>query len=108
MCKGALQDSDYIAAAGMAVQSITGVRATVCYSKNHIAPWGLKEDMPVAVKVHLRGMQAWRFLSSCVDIVMPRIKDYKGVKGSAGDSSGNITFGFKPEELALFPEIEGN
>jgi large subunit ribosomal protein L5 len=39
---------------------------------------------------------------------MPKIKEWKGVKGSSGDSSGNLTFGFTPEETALFPEVEVN
>ena len=107
MCKGALQDPDYIAVAGIAVQAITGVRATVCYSKTHIAPWGLKENKPIAVKARVTGMQAYRFLSSVIDVVMPRIKDYRGVPGTSGDGSGNLTFGFSATELALFPEIEG-
>lgn len=107
MVKGALTDPDHIAVAGMAVQAITGVRATVCYSKKHIAPWGLKSDTAIGVKSTIRGMQAWRFLASCIDVVMPRIKDYRGVKGSTGDESGDLSFGFTPEEMALFPEIEG-
>ncbi|RPB26815.1 ribosomal protein L5 [Terfezia boudieri ATCC MYA-4762] len=108
MVKGALVDPDYIAVAGMAIQVITGVRSTVCYAKAHIAPWGLRENKPVAVKATIRGMQAWRFLASCIDVVLPRIKDYKGVKGSTGDGSGNLMFGFTPAEMALFPEIEVN
>ena len=107
MAKAALSDPDYIAATGMAVQAITGVRATVCYSKTHIAPWNLRENKPVGVKATIRGMQAWRFLASCVEVVMPRIKDYKGVKGTTGDGGGNLMFGFTPEQVALFPEIEG-
>ncbi|KAL7270682.1 54S ribosomal protein L7, mitochondrial [Rhizina undulata] len=106
--KGALQDSGYLAAAGIALQSITGVRATVHYSKKSVAPFELKAGKPVAVKVHMEGGLAYRFISSLVDVVMPRIKDYPGVKGSSGDSSGNITFGFTPEMVALFPEIEVN
>jgi len=43
-----------------------------------------------------------------VNLVFPRIKDWPGVKGSSGDSSGNITFGFGKEEVAFFPEVEVN
>ncbi|KAI5806596.1 ribosomal protein L5 domain-containing protein [Peziza echinospora] len=106
--KGAINEPGYLYSAGMAIQAITGVRATVCNSKHHIAPFGLKDDVPIAVKSRLIGMPAYRFLASIVDVVMPRIKDYKGVKGSSGDNSGNISFGFTPEEVSLFPEIEVN
>jgi large subunit ribosomal protein L5 len=50
----------------------------------------------------------YHFLSKCVDVVMPKIKDWRGVKGSSGDSSGNLAFGFTPEEVAMFPEVEIN
>ena len=39
---------------------------------------------------------------------MPRIKDWKGVSGTSGDSIGNISFGMTPEQVALYPEIEFN
>jgi len=39
---------------------------------------------------------------------MPKIKDWRGVKGSSGDTSGNIAFGLTSEEVAMFPEVEVN
>ena len=50
----------------------------------------------------------YHFVSKVVDVVMPRIKDFRGMKGSSGDSSGNLAFGLKEEEVALFPEVEVN
>ena len=50
----------------------------------------------------------YHFLSKLVDVVMPKIKDYKGIKGSSGDSSGCIGLGLTEEQVALFPEIEVN
>lgn len=50
----------------------------------------------------------YHFVGKLIDVVMPKIKDWKGVKGTSGDSSGNITFGLEPENVALFPEIEVN
>lgn len=50
----------------------------------------------------------WYFLSKMVDLVMPRIKDYKGVSGTSGDSSGNLTWGLSAEVVGLFPEIMVN
>jgi large subunit ribosomal protein L5 len=48
------------------------------------------------------------FFGKLVDVVLPRLKDWPGVKGTSGDSSGNITFGLSQEQVALFPEIEVN
>lgn len=108
MVKGAVGDSGYLHAAGMALQAITGVRVTTCKSKTDVVPWGLRKGKYIAVKCELRGEDMWHFLGRCVDVVLPRIKDWPGVKGSAGDSSGNITFGLKPDAVKLFPEIEVN
>jgi large subunit ribosomal protein L5 len=107
MVKGALQDTGYLAVAGMVVQSITGVRTQVGFAKRSIAPFDLRAKRAISVKADLKGQLAWRFMANLVDVVMPRIKEYQGVKGSSGDSSGNISFGFTPEEVALFPEIGG-
>jgi len=73
-----------------------------------VQPWGLRSGKFCAVSTELRGEDMYHFLSKCVDVVMPRIKDWKGIKGSSGDSSGNISFGFTPEVVALFPEMEIN
>lgn len=107
MVKGAIEDNGHLAVAGMVVQSITGVRATVGYAKQNIGGWGLKKGQPISVKAHMEGQLAWRFMASLIDVVMPRVKEYKGVLGSSGDSSGNISFGFRARDLAHFPEIEG-
>lgn len=107
MTKGALNDTAYLAVAGMIVQSITGQRTDVCFSKKQISAFDLRSKKAIGVKTHMQGQLAYRFLASLVDVVMPRIKEYKGAKGSSGDSSGNIAFGFTPSEVSLFPEIEG-
>jgi len=58
--------------------------------------------------VDLKGEDMYHFLGKCVDVVLPKIKDWRGVKGSSGDSSGNISFGLTNEAVALFPEVEVN
>ncbi|KAI9791979.1 MAG: hypothetical protein M1816_003248 [Peltula sp. TS41687] len=95
-------------AAGMVLQAITSVRATACVAKKTIATWGLREGKYMAVKADLFAEDMCYFLSRLVDVVLPRIKDWPGVKGSAGDSSGNITFGLEPEAVKFFPEVEVN
>ena len=95
--------------AGMVVQAMTNVRVTTHKSKTNVQQWGLlKGKQHVAVKAELRGEDMYHFVGKLVDVVMPKIKDWKGIKGSSGDSSGNITFGLEPPVIALFPEIEVN
>lgn len=93
----------------MAVQAISNARVETFKSKTSVATWSIAPGRDtVAVKAELRGEDMLHFFGKLVDVVMPRIKDWEGVKGSSGDSSGNITFGLEPENVALFPEIEVN
>ncbi|EAU30525.1 conserved hypothetical protein [Aspergillus terreus NIH2624] len=107
--QAAQENSSWLHVAGMAVQAISNSRVDTFKSKTSVATWGIAPGRDtVAVKAELRGETMLHFFGKLVDIVMPRIKDWEGVKGSSGDSSGNITFGLEPEMVALFPEIEVN
>ncbi|KAF3919180.1 hypothetical protein AA313_de0203001 [Arthrobotrys entomopaga] len=92
----------------MVAQVITGSKATIHKAKKTVATWGLKKDTETAVTCRITGPAMYRFLATCIDIVMPRIKEYKGVRGTTGDRSGNLAFGFTPDVVAQFPEIEVN
>ena len=94
--------------AAMVIEAITGLRATVYDARRTIGNFGLMKGQPTAVGVELRGEQMFDFLAKVVDIVMPKIKDYAGVAGRAGDSSGNINWRFEKDTVGLFPEIEIN
>lgn len=101
-------DSAYLQVAGMIVQAITNVRATVFTAKHTIANFNLRKGNPCSVGVELRGEDMYYFLAKVVEVVMPRIKDYKGVKGSSGDGSGDLAWGFGPDVVGGFPEVEIN
>ncbi|WEW56593.1 54S ribosomal protein L7, mitochondrial [Emydomyces testavorans] len=107
--EAATEGSAHLHVAGMAVQAITNVRVQTHESRTNVPQWGIAAGRAhVAVTAELRGENMYHFFGKLVDIVMPRIKDWKGVRGSSGDSSGNITFGLEPQMVALFPEIEVN
>ena len=108
MVKEAISDSSHLHIAGMVMQAITGVRAEARPTKRSIAGFGVRQGQHLSVTCELSGEDMYHFLSKCVDVVMPKIKDWRGVKGSSGDSSGNLAFGFTPEEVAMFPEVEIN
>ncbi|KAK2798904.1 hypothetical protein FQN51_007266 [Onygenales sp. PD_10] len=95
--------------AGMALQAISNVRIQTHKMRGAVAKWGvIPGKSHIAATVELKGEDMYHFFGKLVDVVMPRLKDWKGIKGSSGDSSGNITFGLEPEMVALFPEIEVN
>jgi large subunit ribosomal protein L5 len=101
-------DSAPLHVAGMVLQAITGVRATPHATRKSVAGFGVREGQHLSLTCELRGEQMYDFLGKVIDVVMPKIKDWPGVKGSTGDFSGNLAFGFKPEEVAMFPEVEVN
>jgi large subunit ribosomal protein L5 len=108
--KGAVHSgSAYLHVAGMVVQAITNVRVQTHKVRTGEAGWGLvKGKQSVSVTAELKGEDMYHFLAKLVDIVMPRIKDWNGVRATTGDSSGNLTLGLDPEVVGGFPEIEVN
>ena len=106
--KEALDDSAALHVASMALQAITNAKVTAHPAKHNEVRWGLRAGKFASVTSELRGEDMYHFLGRLVDVVMPRIRDYKGAKGSSGDDNGNISLGLSPEQVALFPEIEVN
>lgn len=108
LVKGASHDNYLLHVGGMAVQAITNVRCTVYKAKETIPRFALQRGKATAVACELRGENMWCFLAKVIDMVMPRIRDFKGVSGGSGDNNGNIAFGLSPDVVGLFPEIEIN
>lgn len=84
--------------------AITGQRPIVTKAKNAISNFKIREGMPIGVKVTLRGEKMWAFFEKLVHIVLPRVKDFRGVSRKAFDGNGNYTLGLK--EHFVFPEID--
>lgn len=108
MVPEAQENSGHLHIAGMIVQAITNVRATAHKAKHNVVQWGLREGKFISVTANAEREDAYNFVAKLVDVVLPRIKEWKGVAGSSGDGSGNITFGLTPDQLSLFPEVEVN
>ena len=94
--------------AGLLVQSLTGKRVQVHKARVSVSQWSLVRGKSVSVTADLKGEEMYHFLSKLITIVLPRIKDWRGVRATSGDSSGNLSFGLEPETVATFPEIETN
>ncbi|KAI9473503.1 MAG: ribosomal protein L5 domain-containing protein [Benjaminiella poitrasii] len=108
MVKESIHNKSHLLSAFMAFQSITGVRPEIVHARNSVANWKLRKDMPIGVKVTLKGEEMYQFMDKLVEIVLPRLKEWPGLSMTAGDGNGNIALGFPPSALALFPEIEGS
>lgn len=82
--------------------AITGQKAVATYSKKDISNFKLRKKMPIGVMVTLRHDRMYEFLERLVRIVLPRIRDFKGI-GTKLDGRGNYTLGV--DEQIIFPEI---
>ncbi|KAI1096936.1 54S ribosomal protein L7 [Rostrohypoxylon terebratum] len=104
----ARKNPDHIIVGQSVLQSITGIRPTVTKTKHSVSQWSIVKGDNTGVKVSVYGNQAYELLDKMIHLVFPKIKDWKGVKGTSGDHTGNISWGFEPQDVQNFPEVEAN
>lgn len=100
----AVQNSKVLDAAVEDMQKIAGQKPVITRAKKSIAGFRLRENLPIGVKVTLRGDRMYYFLDKLFNISLPRVRDFRGVSSKAFDGRGNYTLGLK--EQLIFPEIE--
>ncbi|MBI1883986.1 MAG: 50S ribosomal protein L5 [Chlamydiae bacterium] len=83
---------------------ITGQKAVITRAKKSIAGFKLREGDPIGCKVTLRGSKMYEFMDRFVSVVLPRIRDFKGLSPKSFDGRGNYNLGL--QEQVVFPEIE--
>jgi large subunit ribosomal protein L5 len=83
---------------------ITGQKPLVTKAKKSIAGFKIREGQSIGAKVTLRGDRMWEFLDRLISIVLPRIRDFRGLNPGTFDGHGNFTFGLT--EQLVFPEID--
>ncbi len=99
----AVADKKIVDVALEEITSIAGQKAVSTKSKKAISNFKLREDMPIGVKVTLRGDRMYEFMDRLVSVALPRVRDFKGVSDKGFDGRGNYTLGVK--EQIIFPEI---
>jgi large subunit ribosomal protein L5 len=99
----AVKDSKKIKSAQADLTAIAGQKAVITKARNSIAGFRVREEMPLGVKVTLRGARMYEFLDRLITIALPRVRDFRGVKGTSFDGRGNYAMGIK--EHIVFPEI---
>jgi large subunit ribosomal protein L5 len=83
---------------------ITGQKPVVTRAKKSIAAFKVREGMPIGAMVTLRGDRMYEFLDRLMSIVLPRVRDFKGVSTKSFDGRGNYTIGLRDQ--LIFPEID--
>ena len=99
----AVKDTKKIKSAQADLTAIAGQKAVITKARNSIAGFRVREEMPLGVKVTLRGARMYEFLDRLITIALPRVRDFRGVKGTSFDGNGNYAMGIK--EHIVFPEI---
>lgn len=100
----ATQQASLLEGAQRDLEAITGQKPVVTRAKKSIAAFKLREEVPIGVKVTLRGDRAWEFLDRLVSLAIPRVRDFRGLSPKSFDGRGNYTFGINDQ--LIFPEIE--
>jgi large subunit ribosomal protein L5 len=100
----AMKDSKLMQNINDTISLIAGQKAVTVKSKKSVAGFKVREDMPVGVKVTLRGERMYEFLDKLCSIALPRVKDFRGLNRNGFDGAGNYNFGLN--EQLMFPEVE--
>ena len=83
---------------------ITGQKPVITRAKKSIANFKIRKGMHIGCMVTLRGERMYEFLDRLANIVLPRVRDFKGLPGNSFDGRGNYTLGLKDQ--LVFPEID--
>ena len=100
----AVSDSKKIKAAHDELMMISGQKPVINKARTSIATFKLREGMPIGVKVTLRKARMYDFLDRLIMIALPRVRDFRGIRGKNFDGRGNFAMGIK--EHIVFPEID--
>ena len=100
----AIQNIKVLETASADIKAITGQRPVITKAKKSIASFKLRAGMPIGCMVTLRREGMYEFFHKLVHIVLPRVRDFKGVSSKSFDGRGNYTLGLK--EQIIFPEID--
>lgn len=97
------ESQEALAAAETEIIAISGQKPKLCRSKKSIATFKLRQGEPLAYKVTLRGLRMYHFIEKLFNIVLPRLRDFKGMSNNGFDQDGNYSLTIKDQ--TYFPEI---
>ncbi|KAF0243889.1 MAG: large subunit ribosomal protein L5 [bacterium] len=84
--------------------ALSGQTPVVTYAKKSIASFKVTRGQPIGMMVTLRDEKMYSFLDKLINVVLPKVRDFKGVSDSSFDSNGNLNIGLR--EQTIFPEVD--
>lgn len=100
----AIADKKVLDIAASALGDITGQRPVMTKARQSIAGFRLREGMPIGCMVTLRRQRMYEFMDRLVSLVLPRVRDFRGISRKAFDGRGNYSMGLA--EQLVFPELD--
>jgi large subunit ribosomal protein L5 len=100
----ASRDAKFMDGAVKDLTTIAGQKPAIRAARKSIATFKIRQGMPIGVATTLRGDRMWDFLDRLLSVVLPRIRDFRGLNPKSFDGSGNYSFGVT--EQLVFPEID--
>ena len=100
----ATQNAKVLDPAAGELGQITGQKPVITKAKKSIAAFKVREGMPIGAMVTLRGDRMYEFFDRLVNVVLPRVRDFRGVSTKSFDGRGNYTLGLRDQ--LIFPEID--
>jgi large subunit ribosomal protein L5 len=100
----ASQNVKLLDTAAVELGQIAGQKPVITRAKKSIANFKIRKGMPIGCMVTLRGERMYEFLDRLASIVLPRVRDFKGLPPNSFDGRGNYTLGLKDQ--LVFPEID--
>ena len=102
----ATQDPKILDVSVKEIEAITGQKVAITKSKKAISNFKLREGLAIGCRVTLRRAIMYEFADRLISIVLPRVRDFRGVSDKSFDGHGNYTLGIK--EQIVFPEIDAD
>lgn len=99
----AVTEKKHVEEAALALAQITGQKPLITKSRQAIAGFKLRENMPIGAKVTLRGARMYEFMDRLISLALPRVRDFRGLDPNAFDGHGNYSLGLA--EQLVFPEL---
>lgn len=99
----AITDKKHLEEAISAMTEITGQKPMVCRARKSVAAFKVRTGYPIGCKVTLRGARMYEFLDRLISLVLPRVRDFRGLNPKAFDRRGNYSLGLS--EQLVFPEL---
>jgi len=104
LCVSTAHDRDVLQSVADDMGKVSGQKAVITKAKLSVSNFKLREGMSIGAKVTLRGNRMYEFMDRLVNVALPRIRDFRGLRANSFDGQGNYSMGM--QDQTVFPEID--